>query len=436
MRWGLSQISSSLGSAIWNLLRRYGKIKYRYLLPVYRLLHLLPGESKTAGTAKLSATLRYTQAIIRILKRTNANSYRQQLQTILERARTSKGVIIFLPSVGWDLINIQRSHHLAREFARQGYISIFDCTNAYDDVDGFKEIEPNLFLFRAEEQLLYEFPQATLWALTYNFDRKDAYPSHFQIVYDWIDDIEVFPYDRQFMETNHQRALLKSSVVASVARKLHEQAILTRPDAIYLPNGVDDKHFTNEKILLPDDADLRVLIEEGKPIAGYYGAFAEWFDYEKLEQLAALRPDWNFLLIGQRYDLSMQQRGEALLKRSNVHWIGPRKYELLPAYLRIFDVAMIPFLINDITLATSPLKLYEYFAGGKPVITSRMPECMAYPEVFAVDELQEFSEALDKAKIQEKDKDFCDRLRNLARKNSWSARVHLLGRHLSDSDRE
>lgn len=435
MRWGLSQMSSHLSSAIWNLLRRYGKIKYRYLLPVYRLLHLLPGETKAAGTAKPSATLRYTQALIRILKRTNADSYRQQLQTILERARTSKGVIIFLPSVGWDLINVQRSHHLAREFARQGYIAIFDCTNAYDDVDGFKEIEANLFLFRAEEQLLYEFPQATLWALTYNFDRKDAYPSHFQIVYDWIDDIEVFPYDRQFMETNHQRALRESSVVASVARKLHEQAILTRPDAIYLPNGVDDKHFANEKILLPDDADLRVVLEEGKPIAGYYGAFAEWFDYEKLEQLAALRPDWNFLLIGQRYDLSMQERGEALLKRSNVHWIGPRKYELLPAYLRIFDIAMIPFLVNDITLATSPLKLYEYFAGGKPVISSRMPECMAYPEVFAVDELQQFSEALDKARIQGKDKDFCDRLRNLARGNSWSARVQMLERICQNRER-
>jgi glycosyltransferase involved in cell wall biosynthesis len=430
MRWSLSQISARLSSLLWNLLRRYGKIKYRYLLPVYRLLHLLPGESKASGTLKPSATLRYAQTIVRVLKRTSADSYRQQLQSIIERVRNSKGVIIFLPSVGWDLINVQRSHHLAREFARSGYISIFDCTNAYDDVDGFKEIEPNLFLFRAEEQYLYEFPQATLWALTYNFDRKDAYPTHFQTVYDWIDDIEVFPYDRQFMELSHHRALQEATVVASVAKRLHEQALAIRPNAIYLPNGVDDKHFANEKILLPDDADLRPLLKEGKPIAGYYGAFAEWFDYAKLEQLAALRPDWNFLLIGQRYDLSMQERGECLLKHPNVYWIGPRKYELLPAYLRLFDVAMIPFVINDITLATSPLKLYEYFAGGKPVITSRMPECMAYSEVFAVEQLQEFSEALDGARVLGKDKDFCDRLRNLAHENSWSARVQTLEKFL------
>jgi glycosyltransferase involved in cell wall biosynthesis len=434
MRWGLSQISAGLSSLLWNLLRRYGKIKYRYLLPVYRLLHLLPGDAKASGTLKPSATLRYAHTIVRVLKRNNANSYRQQLQAIIERARNCKGVIIFLPSVGWDLINVQRSHHLAREFARSGYISVFDCTNAYDDVDGFKEIEPNLFLFRADEQYLYEFPQATLWTLTYNFDRKNTYPAHFQTVYDWIDDIEVFPYDRQFMETNHQRALQESTVVASVAKRLHEQALVTRANAIYLPNGVDDKHFANEKILLPDDSDLRILLEENKPIAGYYGAFAEWFDYEKLEQLAILRPDWNFLLIGQRYDLSMHERGESLLKRSNVHWIGPRRYELLPAYLRIFDVAMIPFVINDITLATSPLKLYEYFAGGKPVITSRMPECMAYSEVFAVEQLQEYSEALDRTIIQGKDKDFCDHLRNLARENSWSARVRTIEKYLSNKN--
>jgi glycosyltransferase involved in cell wall biosynthesis len=434
MSLGLSKLSARLSSLIWNLLRGYGKIKYRYLLPVYRLLRLLPGEAKALGTAKPSPTLRYTQSLTSFLKGATPESYRQQLQAIIERARNLRGVIIFLPSVGWDLINVQRSHHLARQFARQGYLSIFDCTNAYDDVDGFKEIEPNLFLFRADEALLYEFPQATLWALTYNFERKDAYPEHFQIVYDWIDDIEVFPYDRQFMETNHRRALEEATVVASVARRLHEQALLTRPDALYLPNGVDDHHFADEKILLPEDPDLRSLLEAGRPVAGYYGAFAEWFNYELLAQLAALRPDWNFLLIGQPYDLSMRQRGESMLKQPNVHWIGPRKYEVLPAYLRLFDVAMIPFVINDITLATSPLKLYEYFAGGKPVITSPMPECMAYHEVFAAGRLQEFSEALDSAKRQASDRNFRDRLRQMGRENSWAARIKTLESCLHHKD--
>jgi teichuronic acid biosynthesis glycosyltransferase TuaH len=423
---GLSQLSARLSSLIWNLLRSYGKIKYRYLLPVYRLLHLLPGEARASGTTSPSPTLRYAQSLVRFLKRATPDLYQRQVQALIERARSAEGVIIFLPSVGWELINVQRSHHLARQFARQGYLVVFDCSNAYDDVDGLKEIEANLFLFRADEALLYQIPGATLWALSYNFDRKDAYPAHFQVVYDWIDDLEVFPYDRRFMENNHRRALREAAVVTSVARRLHEQALLERPDALYLPNGVDDRHFADESILLPADADLHPLLEAGRPIAGYYGVFAEWFDYDMLERLAALRPDWNFLLIGQPFDLSLRQRGEALLKRPNVHWIGPRSYRVLPAYLRIFDVAMIPFLINDITLATSPLKLYEYFAGGKPVITSPMPECMAYGEVFSCERLEEYSEALDQARKQGGEESFRERLRQLGRENSWAARLRAL----------
>jgi glycosyltransferase involved in cell wall biosynthesis len=431
MRRHVTQFSDRLSSLIWRLLARYGKIKYRYLLPIYKLLHLLPGESKAQGTGKPSTTLRYVQALMRLVKGSGLDSDRDQLQMVIERVQKSRGAVIFLPSVGWDVVNTQRCHHLAREFARQGFISIFDSTNAYDDVSGFKEIEANLFLFRADETLLHEIPDALLWTLSYNFDRKNEYPPQCRVIYDWIDDLEVFPYDPQFMESNHARALQESTVVASVARHLHEQAQLVRPDALYLPNGVDERHFANEDRAMPDDPQLQALLQEGKPIAGFYGALAEWFDYELLDSLAALRRDWNFLLIGPAYDLSLRRRGQALLKRPNVHWIGSRKYELLPAYLQRFDVAMIPFLINNITRATSPLKLYEYFAGGKPVITTRMPECVAYPEVLLADDVQEFSAALDLARLRGQDETFRNRLRLLGRENSWTARVEALLKHLN-----
>ncbi len=430
MRRHSPQFSDRLSSLIWRLLAGYGKLKYRYLLPVYKLLHLLPDESKAQGTGKPSPTLRYVQALMRVLKRADVDSDRAQLKLIIDRVQNSRGAIIFLPSVGWDIVNTQRSHHLAREFARQGFIAIFDSTNAYDDVSGFKEIEPNLFLFRADEKLLHEIPNAILWTLPYNFDRKDEYPSHSAIIYDWIDDIDVFPYDRHFMETNHARALRESTVVVSVARHLHNQAIEVRPDALYLPNGVDDRHFADAHTAMPDDPSLHALLREGKPIAGYYGALAEWFNYEMLDRLAGLRPDWNFLFIGPAYDLSLRQRGRSLLKRSNVHWIGSRHYELLPAYLERFDVAMIPFLINNITLATSPLKLYEYFAGGKPVISTPMPECQGFSEVLVVNDIQEFSEALDIARARGQDQTFRHHLRLLGRENSWTARVEALLKHL------
>jgi len=426
-----ARISAKLSSLLWRSLTGYGRIKYRYLLPVYRLLHVIPDTPRTLGTTQPSKTLRGAQAVVSILTRHGLDYYRNQLRQVIERVQTSNGAVIFLPSVGWNLVNTQRPHHLAREFTRQGYISIFDTTNQYDDVNGFKEVEPNLFLFRADPLLLAEIPDPILWSFTYNYDRTVAYPEGTRIVYDCIDDLTVFPYDREFLEANHARGLKEATVVSSVAGRLHEQALPARPDALYLPNGVDYPHFATAGPPITNDAGLARLMRENKPIAGYYGALAEWFDYELLESVARLRSDWSFLLIGPKYDLSLRTRGSSLLKLPNVRWIGHRKYELLGAYLHSFDVAMIPFVINDVTLATSPLKLYEYFAGGKPVVTTAMPECQLFSEVRIARDCHEFSRALDLAKNDGEDEDFVGRLQSLAKQNSWANRVTLVLEHLS-----
>ncbi len=239
-------------------------------------------------------------------------------------------------------------------------------------------------------------------------------------VYDWIDDLSVFPQDRALLDRNHERALREATLVATVARRLHAEALATRPDAIYLPNGVEYERFA-APAAPPRDPDLLSFLSPGAPVAGYYGALAEWFDYPLLEEVAASRPDWRFVLIGPQYDKSLP--GQPLLERKNVRWIGPRDYVRLPGYLSLFDVATIPFRINAITQATSPLKLYEYFAGARPVVTTPMEECRAHPEVRIAATPEEFSRALDEAREQGRDPDFRAHLRAVARENSWSARV-------------
>lgn len=340
---------------------------------------------------------------------------------VVARVQASKGAIIFLPSVPWTIHLFQRPHHLARYFARQGYVTIFDCSGTNEVLDGFREIEPNLFLFKGPQQWLHAIPNAVLWAFTYNYYQTDTYPAGATIMYDWIDDLTVFPYDQKVLLASHQRALREATYVASVARRLHEEAVKVRADALYLPNGVEDARFADESVAPATDPQIQRFIDEKKPIAGYYGALASWFDYRLLEAVAKRRPDWNFLLIGPMYDESL--RGDPLLDCPNVAWIGPRDYHVLPGYLKRFDVAMIPFVINDITLATSPLKLYEYFSGGKPVITSPMPECMAYPEVHIVRTVDEFSAALDTALAESRSDDCRRRLRALGAENSWAVRV-------------
>ncbi len=346
--------------------------------------------------------------------------HRAQLSRVIERVRASKGAVVFLPSVGWGIHLFQRPHHLARVFARLGYVAIFDSSNAADRVDGFREIEPNLFLFSGSPDLLHEIPRPLLWSFPYNYHLADGYPRPARTVYDWIDDLDVFPQDRALLEKNHARGLAEATVVASVARKLHDVARAARADALYLPNGVEYERFA-APAAPPRDDELLSFLTPGTPVAGYYGALAEWFDYPLLDAVAAAKPDWRFVLIGPQYDESLP--GQPLLARENVRWLGPRDYVTLPGYLSLFDVATIPFRINAITLATSPLKLYEYFAGAKAVVTTPMPECQAFPEVRIAATAEEFARALDEARERGRDPDFRAHLRALGRENSWSARV-------------
>ncbi|HVF90256.1 MAG TPA: glycosyltransferase [Blastocatellia bacterium] len=429
MRLLPKRFAAKLDSLLWRSLNSYGRIKYRYLLPVYRAF----GMMKTAQPSDAhSGTLQRAGALSRMLNPVEADYYTRQLSGVIERVKSSEGAVIFLPSIGWEIPLAQRPHHLAREFARRGHVVIFDSSSSFDDVNGFREVEPNLFLYRGPEEVLPRVPDPLLWVFTHNYESRRRYPASARTVYDWIDDFEVFPYDRAFLESNHAAALKEATLVASVARTLHESALTERPDALYLPNAVEYQRFADDLAAPPADPDIEALRREGKPVAGYYGALAEWFDYGLLDEVAGMRPDWNFLLIGPVYDLGLRTRGQGMLKRHNIRWIGQRDYDTLPGYLSLFDVAIIPFAINSITLATSPLKLYEFFAAGKPVVTTRMPECEAFPEVRAVAGARAFSEALDQALAEGRDPLAKERLRRLGRENSWAARVETVLQRFKD----
>lgn len=425
------RLGARISSFIWRALSRYGKFKYDHLLPLYRIFGLLPKLPAAAGGARPRPSLRLAQAIARRLDGAGVRADLPDLGTIIQRTKTSKGAIIFLPSVGWETVNTQRGHHLAREFARQGYVSIFDCSGTYTDVSGFREISDHLFLYRGDAGALGEIPDATLWTLTYNFDQVKQYRPAARTVYDWIDDLSVFPFDRDFLEGNHRHALSEATLVVSVARRLHEQAVKVRSDALYLPNGVAYDHFASPAPLPLADSQVTRLLDSRKPIAGYYGALAEWFDYELLEAVAERRRDWNFLLIGPMLDASARQRGRTLFKRANVHWIGARPYEQLPEYLGLFDVALIPFVVNDITQATSPLKLYEYMAAARPIITTPMPECEGFSVVTIIQDAEEMARSLDHSKAQGASEAFRALCRNLAREHSWEHRVQTVVKALN-----
>jgi glycosyltransferase involved in cell wall biosynthesis len=104
-------------------------------------------------------------------------------------------------------------------------------------------------------------------------------------------------------------------------------------------------------------------------VIGFFGLIADWVDLEIIRYLAASRPEWSFLLIGE-----VQTDVSALREMPNVHLLGRRSYQSLPAYCKAFDVAILPFVVNELTLAANPLKVREYLAAGLPVVATPLPE--------------------------------------------------------------
>jgi O-antigen biosynthesis protein len=159
-----------------------------------------------------------------------------------------------------------------------------------------------------------------------------------------------------------------------------------------------------------------------KPTIGYAGSLDFWFDIEAIRQAALLHPDWNFVLIG-RVEFARILELKAL---PNVSFEGEVPYAGLPARMYVFDVAMIPFVRMPLTLATNPLKLYEYLCLGVPIVSTRLPEVEAFHDlVYLAEGTADFVRQLELA-VAERDPDRRARRRAAGGNNSWRARCEQL----------
>src|ERR1035441_10169680 len=161
----------------------------------------------------------------------------------------------------------------------------------------------------------------------------------------------------------------KADMVVVSSSRLYETKSRYNANTFLVTHGVDVAHFRDacrQEIPAPADcADLK------GPVIGFVGTVADWVDLEVVRYLAASRPQWSLLLIG-----DIQTNTSALRELSNVHLLGRRSYQSLPAYCKTFDVAILPFVVNELTVAANPLKLREYLAAGLPVVATPLPEVL------------------------------------------------------------
>jgi UDP-galactopyranose mutase len=136
------------------------------------------------------------------------------------------------------------------------------------------------------------------------------------------------------------------------------------------PSGVDVGHFRRARSAPRDPVDQRGIAH---PRLGYFGVIDERLDLALIDAVAALRPEWQIVLVGPVAKLAPTE----LPVRPNVHYLGRRGYGELPDYLSGWDVAIMPFARNAATEFISPTKTPEYLAGGKPVVSTSVPDVVA-----------------------------------------------------------
>jgi glycosyltransferase involved in cell wall biosynthesis len=188
------------------------------------------------------------------------------------------------------------------------------------------------------------------------------------VIYYCVDEYSRFTgADRNVVLDLEQKLIRKSDLVIVSASRLLETKRAHNPRTVLITHGVDVPHFRKACLAetpIPEDcAALR------GPVIGFYGLLEDWVDLEVVRHLASSRPEWSLLLIGEvKTDIS------AVRKLPNVHFLGRRDYQSLPGYCKKFDVAILPFVTNELTLAANPLKLREYLAAGLPVVATPLPE--------------------------------------------------------------
>ncbi len=421
-----AKVAELLASSSWRLtgpLRSVATSWYR-----------LRGNPRLQAMASIPASLPANEPVVHVSisepgPPAAVDPHRAALEGILAH-HAGQPVIVLRPVVDWDLPLFQRPQHIALRLARAGFLYFYCTPNSRDGVDGFRRIEGNLYL--TDQFPLIERVVAGKILQLYSTDNHcpaEYVPERIaagdRLLYEYIDEIHptISGFDiPPHVMRKHAALLAHPDVlcVASADKLFEEMRSVRNGGTVMATNGVEHEHFHGRGRDNPPEA-IADLVASGRPIIGYFGAFAVWFDYELVARLAVSRPDYDILLLGWDYDGSLERSG--ILQHPNVRVLGPIPYRELPDYARFFDVSTIPFLINDVTESTSPIKLFEYMALEHPIVTTNLPECRKYASVAIARDHAEFVTLVDRALELRGDDATIERLRNDAHANTWDSKA-------------
>jgi len=307
----------------------------------------------------------------------------------LQPTQRTRPTLLCLSHLRWGFV-YQRPQHVMSRLARD-YDVIFFEEPVFEDLaedratprldhsqpaPGIEVIVPRLAhglseeqIAEAQRQLLDEMllargdAELLLWYLT---PMSLAFTDHLKgnvTILDCMDELSAFRGAPVRLVDMERELMARADVVFTGGYSLWEVKQRQHDNAHPVPSSVDIAHFAAARDGLADPVDQADIAH---PRMGFFGVIDERFDIELVEKLATLRPDWQIVLIGPVVKIDPA----TLPQLPNIHYLGGKSYDELPAYLAGWDVALMPFAINESTRFISPTKTPEYLAGGCPVVST------------------------------------------------------------------
>ena len=293
--------------------------------------------------------------------------------------------VICLSHLRWDFV-YQRPQHLMSRFAAEGRVFYFE-EPIYIDGETHLSVSPrgeNLFVCVPHinhadgiEQGTYEIEREMLDKLITENNLENfiewfytpmalEFAAHLKpaiAVFDCMDELSAFKNAPPELLANEQKLIDRADLVFTGGQSLYEAKKDRHARVFAFPSSIDAAHFSKARTIKNEPADQAKI---AAPKLGFCGVIDERMDTILLAEMADLRPDWQFVMIGPVVKIAP----EDLPRRSNIHYLGGKNYDELPAYLSGWNVALMPFAINESTKYISPTKTPEYLAAGKPVIST------------------------------------------------------------------
>lgn len=285
----------------------------------------------------------------------------------------------------WDFV-YQRPQHLMSRFARRQRVFYFEepvygpephaWLETSQDSSQVWRVVPHLYqgLSRGEAQTLLQalldnlfslhaISAPTLWYYSPLFLEFTRHIQASRVVFDCMDELSAFKGAPPELKALEVELLHKADLVFTGGQSLYEAKKHSHPSVHCFPSSIDFTHFSQARRWLVEPDDQRLI---PAPRLGFFGVIDERMDLGLLAAVAQARPGWHLALVGPVVKIDPA----SLPQLANIHYLGMKPYTELPGYLAGWDVALLPFALNESTRFISPTKTPEYLAGGKPVVST------------------------------------------------------------------